>query len=302
MSEQRAGQAQRVREWLLGAAPAEPRTLAAALGLAEDAPGLQHLRHAEPELLVRIERLHTAAQHAFERRTRVDVCRALERVVRVALREAATAPAREPDYLKDEADGAAQQLEADAALAGGRGLNTGLAFGILLSPVVLILTLAVGRAVPPLFHGTLGCPEQLSLMYSLVCFSGGAMGAVFSVIIRLRDAYQLIQRGPLRSGSPDLPANPVQLARTMRQEGWYRVVVGWFLATSLFLLINGGILTLLTPPATPDDLCGAVPLTPAGHQALIKAWFFWGSVGFLAGLNERWAYGLLRRGNEQQQA
>ncbi|MDH6108701.1 hypothetical protein P3T36_002378 [Kitasatospora sp. MAP12-15] len=90
------------------------------------------------------------------------------------------------------------------------------------------------------------------------------------------------------------------MAQAMRQEGWYRVVVGWLLATSLFLLINGGILTLLTPPAMPDGLCGGAPLTPAGHQALIKAWFFWGSVGFLAGLNERWAYGLLRRGNEQR--
>ncbi|MFD0571759.1 hypothetical protein ACFQ0T_24235 [Kitasatospora gansuensis] len=137
-------------------------------------------------------------------------------------------------------------------------------------------------------------------MYALVCFSGGAMGSVLSVVIRLRDAYQLIQRGPLRGATPGLPANPVQLAQTMRQEGWYRVVVGWFLATSLFLLINGGVLTLLTPPAVPDDLCGATPLTAAGHQAVIKGWFFWSSVGFLAGLNERWAYGLLRRGNEQQ--
>ncbi|MFI8276640.1 hypothetical protein ACIGBH_17350 [Streptomyces sp. NPDC085929] len=40
----------------------------------------------------------------------------------------------------------------------------------------------------------------------------------------------------------------------------------------------------------------------AGHQALIKAWFFWGSVGFLAGLNERWAYGLVRRGGEPRPA
>ncbi len=127
------------------------------------------------------------------------------------------------------------------------------------------------------------------------------MGAVFSVIVRLRDSYQLIRRAPGGDATPGgVPSDPVQLAQTMRQEGWYRVVVGWFLATSLFLLINGGILTLLTPPALPDGLCGPAPLTPAGHQALIKAFFFWGSVGFLAGLNERWAYGLLRRGGDQR--
>ncbi len=297
-----------MKEWFLGAGSAEPRTLAEALGLAEEAPDLQRLRRAEPHQLLRIERLHTAAQRAFEQRTRIDVCRSLEQVVRVSLREIAVGPAEQPvvahgtDRLKDEANAAARRLETDAALAGGRGLNTGLAFGVLLSPAILLAALAIGRAVPPLFHSSLGCPEELSLMYALVCFAGGAMGAVFSVIVRLRDAYQLIQQGPGRDTTPDVPTDPVQLAQTMRQEGWYRVVVGWFLATSLFLLINGGILTLLTPPAVPDGLCGAVPLSLAGHQALIKAWFFWGSVGFLAGLNERWAYGLLRRGHERQAA
>ncbi|MFJ3203192.1 hypothetical protein [Streptomyces sp. NPDC086989] len=193
MSERRPGRTGAVTAWLFGAAgPAEPRTMAEALGLAEEAPRLQRLRDAEPQ-----------------RR-----------------------------------------------------------------------------------------PEEPVLMDSMVCFAGGAMGAVFSVIIRLRDAYQLIRPAPGRTGSADVPADPVQLARTMRQEGWYRVVVGWFPATSLFLLISGGILTLLTPPAAPADLCGPGPLSPAGRQALIKAWFFRGSVGFLAGLNERWAYGLVSRGGE----
>ncbi|MER7463069.1 hypothetical protein [Streptomyces sp. NPDC097981] len=305
MGERRTGRTGVIRAWLFGAAgPAAPRTTAEALGLAEDAPGLQRLRDTEPEQLARIERLHTAAQGAFEQRTGDSVCRALEAAVRAGIRETAAASAGRPatDRLRAEGDAAAQRLAADAALAGGRGLNTGLAFGILVSPVVLVLTLLAGKFVPPLFRSGIGCPEELVLMDSLVCFAGGAMGAVFSVIIRLRDAYQLIRPAPGSAAPADIPADPVQLARMMRQEGWYRVVVGWFLATSLFLLINGGILTLLTPPAAPDGMCGPGPLSTAGHQALIKAWFFWGGVGFLAGLNERWAYGLVRRGGEPRPA
>ncbi|WP_441247199.1 hypothetical protein [Kitasatospora sp. McL0602] len=290
----------RAVEWFVGAAPSVPSTLAEALGLAEDAPELDRLRQAAPQQLARTERLHAAAQRAFEQRTREDVCRSLELAVRSALREP-QAPAAD-DRLTVEADAAAHRLATDAALAGGRGLNTGLAFGVLLSPVVLVVVLALGRTLPRLFGSPIGCPEQLSLLYALVCFSGGAMGAVLSVVIRLRDSYQLLQRGPGGSPTPDIPTDPVHLAQTMRQEGWYRVVVGWFLATSLFLLINGGILTLLTPPAAPDGLCGPAPLPLAAHQSLIKAWFFWGSVGFLAGLNERWAYGLLRRSNDHPRA
>ncbi|MER6775790.1 MULTISPECIES: hypothetical protein [unclassified Streptomyces] len=318
MGEGRRDRTGAIGAWLFGAAgPVEPRTMAGALGLAEEAPGLQRLREAEPLQLDRVERLHAAAQRAFERRTGEAVCRTLEAAVRAGIRETSAGPAGRPPgagtgagtaagtgtgRLRAEADGAAQRLAADAALAGGRGLNTGLAFGIVLSPVVLVLALLAGRFLPPLFHGAIGCPEELVLMDSLVCFAGGAMGAVFSVIIRLRDAYQLIRPAPGGSEPADVPADPVQLARMMRQEGWYRVVVGWFLASSLFLLINGGILTVLTPPAAPEDMCGPVPLSAAGHQALIKAWFFWGGVGFLAGLNERWAYGLVRRGGEPRPA
>jgi hypothetical protein len=45
MSAQRAGRAQLVKEWFLGAASVEPRTLSDALGLVEEAPELQSLRH-----------------------------------------------------------------------------------------------------------------------------------------------------------------------------------------------------------------------------------------------------------------
>ncbi|MDJ0382472.1 hypothetical protein [Streptomyces sp. G-G2] len=204
------------------------------------------------------------------------------------------------DPLRPASDAAARALMADAALAGGRGLNTGLAFGVLLSPVALVLALTVARVLPPLFGAAIGCPEQLALTHALACFSGGALGAVFSVIVRLRDAYQLTRPTAADvaddpAGTDGMPPDPAQLVRLMRQEGWYRVVVGWFLAVSLFVVINGGILSLFAPPAVPEGVCGTGPLSPADHQALIKAFFFWGGVGFLAGLNERWAYGLLRR-------
>ncbi|MFE4869626.1 hypothetical protein [Streptomyces sp. NPDC056682] len=298
MGAQRTRRVRRIGEWLAGAAVPEARTLSDALGLADNSPDLQRLWRWQPQQLDRIEQLYAAAQRAFERRTRDDVCRTLEQAVRGGVRmasvEHAETRAAAAERLKDEADAAARRLDADAALASGRGLNTGLAFGMVLSPVVLAF--AVGEAVPALFHAKLACPEQLSLMHALVCFAGGALGAVFSVIVRLRNAYQLMRRAPGRGGVQNIPPDPRQLAQIMRQEGWYRVVVGWFLATSLFLLINGGVLTIFAPPATPAGLCAAGPLSLAAHEALIKAFFFWGTIGFLAGLNERWAYGLLRRG------
>ncbi|MFJ7208553.1 hypothetical protein ACIQWR_34115 [Streptomyces sp. NPDC098789] len=336
--QERQGWVRRVGAWLLGAAEVEPRSLAAALGLGEEDPGLRRLRRAAPVRYARVERLHRAAQRSFEQRTRAAVCRELEHAVRTALRETAETaetaemaetaeaveatappvPAPRTDVLRVEADAAARALAADAVLAGARGLNTGLSVGVLFSPVALVLALVAAEALPPLFGSALGCPERLTLMQALVCFSGGALGAVLSVVVRLRDApgtrtadtRTLAEASAETSGeavgdtpvdeaadeAPDVPGDPVQLARLMRQEGWYRVVVGWFLAVSLFVLITGGILALLTPPAVPDGACGAGPLSAADHRALIKGFFFWGGVGFLAGLNERWAYGLLRRG------
>ncbi|MFZ3474602.1 hypothetical protein ACODT3_03070 [Streptomyces sp. 4.24] len=272
-----------VLEWFRGAADGEIRAL-------EDVPGidperLRELWCAEPELMLRVDRLHTASQRAFERRTRAAVGEDLLRALRAVARGADVA------RLDTAVAIAGSRLEADTAIAGARGLNTGLACGIVVSPVVLVVVFALGEWLPGLFGIDFGCQERLALVHALVCFAGGAMGAVFSVVIRLRDPRQLIRS---RAGHEALAADPVQLSQALRQEGWYRVVVGWFLATSLFLLVSGGILTVLSPPLTPAELCGPGPLTAAGHEALVKAWFFWGAIGFLAGLNERWARGLLR--------
>lgn len=273
-----------LREWLLGAADQEVRALDQAPGIEPER--LQELRYTEPALMLSVEQLYVAAQRAFERRTREAVAEDLLRAL------AAVAGGAGTDRLDAAAGSADARLAADSAIAGARGLNTGVACGFMISPVVLLVVLILGRWAPRLFGATLGCPEQQALLHALVCFAGGAMGAVFSVIIRLRDSAHLSRRRP---GHGDLLADPVQWSRTLRQEGWYRVVVGWFLATSLFLLINGGILSILTPPAASVDLCAPGPLSAAGHDALIKAWFYWGGIGFLAGLNERWAHGLLRQ-------
>ncbi|MGW1772725.1 hypothetical protein [Streptomyces sp. NPDC002104] len=286
------------REWFDGAADGEIRAL-------EDVPGieperLRELWCAEPELMLRLDGLHTAAQRAFERRTRVAVTDELLRALRAVAQGADVA------RLETAVALAGARLEADKATAGARGLNTGLTCGIVISPVILLVVFALGEWLPRLFGVRLGCQEQLALAGALVCFAGGAMGAVFSVIVRLRDPRQLIRdsrdsrAGRAGRDSHDGPGgavpavDPVQLSRALRQEGWYRVVVGWFLATALYLLVAGGILTLLTPPATPAELCGPGPLSVDGHGALVRTWFFWGAIGFLAGLNERWARGLLR--------
>ncbi|WP_371619328.1 hypothetical protein [Streptomyces sp. NBC_00454] len=270
-------------EWFLGAADEEIRALEEVPGI--DPERLRELWCAEPELMLRLDRLYAASQRAFERRTRAAVTEDLLRALRAVAQGADVARL---DTAVALAEG---RLEADTATAASRGLNTGLTCGIVVSPVILMVVLALGAWVPGLFGIDFGCQERQALVHALVCFAGGAMGAVFSVIIRLRDPQKLIRT---RAGHGNLVSDPVQLAQILRQEGWYRVVVGWFLATSLFLLVSGGILTVLTPPASPAELCGPGPLTAAGHEALVKAWFFWGALGFLAGLNERWAHGLLR--------
>lgn len=272
-----------VREWFDGAADGEIRALEEVPGI--DPERLRELWCAEPELMLRLDGLHTAAQRAFERRTRVAVTEELLRALRAVAQGADVA------RLETAVALAGTRLEADTATAGARGLNTGLTCGIVISPVILLVVFALGEWVPGLFGVGLGCQERLALAGALVCFAGGAMGAVFSVIVRLRDPRQLIRDSP---GGADPAVDPVQLSRALRQEGWYRVVVGWFLATALYLLVAGGILTLLTPPASPAELCGPGPLSADGHGALVKTWFFWGAIGFLAGLNERWARGLLR--------
>ncbi|MFB6518986.1 hypothetical protein [Streptomyces sp. NPDC056401] len=284
-----------VREWFDGAADGEIRALEEVPGI--DPERLRELWCAEPELMLRLDGLHTAAQRAFERRTRVAVTDELLRALRAVAQGADVA------RLETAVALAGTRLEADTATAGARGLNTGLTCGIVTSPVILLVVFALGEWVPRLFGAGLGCQERLALAGALVCFAGGAMGAVFSVIVRLRDPRQLIRDslvsdslvvgdGPGGAGGPAV--DPVQLSRALRQEGWYRVVVGWFLATALYLLVAGGILTLLTPPASPAELCGPGPLSADGHGALVKTWFFWAAIGFLAGLNERWARGLLR--------
>lgn len=272
-----------VREWFDGAADEEIRALEEVPDI--DPERLRELWVVEPELMLRLDHLHTAAQRAFERRTRAAVTGELLRALRAVAQGADVA------RLETAVAQAGTRLEADTATAASRGLNTGLTCGIVVSPVILVVVFAVGAWVPGIFGVELGCASRLALAGALVCFAGGAMGAVFSVIVRLRDPRQLIRDSPGGAG-PD--ADPVQLCRALRQEGWYRVVVGWFLATALYLLAAGGILTVLTPPATPAELCGPGPLSGAEHGALATTWFFWGAVGFLAGLNERWARGLLR--------
>lgn len=70
----------------------------------------------------------------------------------------------------------------------------------------------------------------------------------------------------------------------MRQEGLYRVVVGWVLALAVYFLLSGGIVPVFELPATTGS---AVKGT--------EFWGFWCAIGFVAGFNERWAFGILGR-------
>ncbi|GAA3787064.1 hypothetical protein ACFS5L_05010 [Streptomyces phyllanthi] len=252
------------------------------------------LGDAFPEQLLRLQVLHSASQRAFEPSTSRALRRTLRCVLRSVLRDPRlgdSPPSRHVgEYLDEEITGIRARLGQDRAVAVSRGLNVGLGVGAAVSVVLLCLPLLWGaRLLEQLTGATLGCTDRWSLLGAFVCGGVGAFGAVLSVLVRLRNSGDELTRRKV-NGHDGVVA-PGELYRTMRHEGVYRVFVGWILALAVYFLLGADFVTFIETPATPARLC-----SPGGRPGDgTDFWGFWCAVGFVAGFNERWAYGLLGR-------
>ncbi|MDG4864392.1 hypothetical protein P8605_40235 [Streptomyces sp. T-3] len=250
--------------------------------------------------------LYGAGQRAFEEKTRESVRITVTRILANALsdpRLADRAPnAHLAEYLDQEIAEVRARLNQDGAMAVSRGLNVGLGVGIAVSVVLFAVPLLWGLDALGGLGVSLNCSNRWSLLAAVVCGGVGALGAVLSVLIRVRNGSNPMARRE-NGGTPAARRDngsvtgiaPAQMARAMRHEGAYRVLVGWILALAVYFLIGGGVIDLIKVPATMADIC---PVEGPGPEAALmgtRFWVFWCAVGFLAGFNERWAFGLLHR-------
>lgn len=134
--------------------------------------------------------------------------------------------------------------------------SIGLLIFIVVSVVSILLLAGFG----------VGSFELLTMRDVVVCIGGASIGAVTSVLLRIRHVekldYETLDQGA---------AN-------------YRVALGWLFGAALLLLVKGGVLTVIAQPNEDMDE------TAIG--------FYWAGMGFLAGFNERWAGSLVSRDRE----
>ncbi|MFD7713966.1 hypothetical protein ACFV6E_35845 [Streptomyces sp. NPDC059785] len=250
-----------------------------------------------PEQQVQLQVLFGASQRAFEARTRDSLRVTLQCVLRSVLGDPrlGDAPANPyvAEYLDQEIIGLKARLGQDRAVAVSRGLNLGLGLGTLISMLLLSVPLLWGER---LLHGisgaTLSCTDRWSLMGAFVCGGVGAFGAVLSVLVRLRNSGDELSRR--RTNGHEGVVAPAQMSSSMLREGVYRVFVGWILALAVYFLLTSDFVTLVDLPDNPADICPAAGREGSADKGT-KFWGFWCAVGFVAGFNERWAYGLLGR-------
>jgi len=289
---------QALREAVLGA-----RTDTKADGLANLVePGCekayQRFGSLYPRHQVQLQLLHGESQRAFEAQTRQSLRITVGCVLSNVLRDPRL-KSKEPDrhladYLSKEISGLRARIDQDCALAVSRGINVGLGLGTFISVVLLTVPLMVGAAgLLDLLRVDVGCTDRWSLMGAFVCGGVGAFGAVLSVLVRLRNTGGELSRR--RTNGDRGAVAPGQVARGMRHEGVYRVFVGWILAVAVYFLLSAGFVKLFAMPATTVEIC-------SGHTEGqgTAFWGFWCAVGFLAGFNERWAFGLLDRSNRHE--
>ncbi|MEV7343467.1 hypothetical protein [Streptomyces sp. NPDC093544] len=251
-----------------------------------------------PRHQVQLQLLHGESQRAFESQTRQSMRITIGCVLSNVLRDPRL-NSEEPnryvgDYLHKEISGLRARIDEDCALAVSRGINVGLTLGALISMVLLITPLLVGGAgLLDLVGIEMGCTDRWSLLGAFVCGGVGAFGAVLSVLVRLRNTGGELSRR--RTNGDRGTVAPGQMARGMRHEGVYRVFVGWILALAVYFLLSAGFIKLFDMPATTVEICSG---NTAGQGTAF--WGFWCAVGFLAGFNERWAFGLLDRSHRPE--
>ncbi|KUL41897.1 hypothetical protein [Streptomyces regalis] len=249
-----------------------------------------------PEQQLQLQLLLGASQRAFERRTRVAARVAVVRVLGNALSDPRLADAKPNEHLTACLDQEIRDLKGrlaqDSATAVSRGLNIGLAVGSAASLALLAVPLLWGVDLLGALGVTLNCTNRWSMLGAFVCGGVGAFGAVLSVLVRLRGSVDQLTRR-LTDGREDVVV-PGQMARSMRHEGVYRVFVGWILALAVYFLLSGGIVPVFESPATAAEICPATG-SPGSAAKGTEFWGFWCAIGFVAGFNERWAFGILSR-------
>ncbi|MGV9455423.1 hypothetical protein [Streptomyces sp. NPDC003635] len=249
-----------------------------------------------PEQQLQLQLLYGASQRAFERNTRVAARVAVQRVLLNALSDPRIDDAKPSDhlaeYLDEEIADLRGRLAQDSATAVSRGLNMGLMLGSAASMVLLVVPLLWGAGLLQALGVTLNCTNRWHLLGAFVCGGVGALGAVLSVLVRLRGSTEQLTKRQ-NSGRDGLIV-PGQMARSMRHEGVYRVFVGWILALAVYFLLSGGLVPVFEVPATAAEICPSAA-SPGSAVKGTDFWGFWCAIGFVAGFNERWAFGILGR-------
>jgi hypothetical protein len=256
-----------------------------------------------PVQQLQLQLLYGSSQRAFEHRTRVSARITVLRVLANALTDPRLGDQKPnehlTEYLNQEIADLRGRLAQDSATAVSRGLNIGLGLGAAVSLVLLAVPLLWGVGLLEALGVTLNCTNRWSLMGAFVCGGVGAFGAVLSVLVRLRgSADQLARR---QTDGREIEVVPGQMARSMRHEGIYRVFVGWVLALAVYFLFSGGIVPVFQVPATAAEICPAAG-NPGSPVKGTDFWGFWCAVGFVAGFNERWAFGILGRDSTRRAA
>jgi len=189
-------------------------------------------------------------------------------MIRSTIHVAEDKPENTQQMLEKEAGRVKRFLNERAEQTARRLYATGLYLGVAISAVVLTAVALIAIAVIRLFLSLRGDNQEIpsetlsALRDVLVCIGGGAAGAVVSTILRVSNTDRIDYR--------------VVTLRTAA----FRIVLGWLFAAALLFLIDGSIVTVFN---VPDDDTG------------VKAFFFWGGVGFLGGFNEVWARNLVTR-------
>ncbi|MFD3924724.1 hypothetical protein [Streptomyces sp. NPDC058614] len=249
---------------------------------------------AFPERQLELQLLYGDSQRAFEAKTRESLKCTVQQVLNNVLHDQRlgdSGPDKHlADYLEREILRIRVRIDQDGQLAVNRGLNAGFVAGVFL----LFVPLLAGEKLLGLCDVALNCTDRWSLLGASVCGGAGAFGAVLSVLTRLRNSDDLTRR-PANGGKATVA--PGQLSRSMRRGGVHRIFLGWLLAIAAYLLLSTGLVTAIEIPAAAADVCSS---DSTANGTLF--WGFWGAVGFLAGFNERWAYGLVGREVTTRQA
>lgn len=261
-----------------------------------DEVAYKQFREAYPEQHMQLQVALGAAQRAFDRATRQHVQNALRCVLRNVLEDPRLRKETDPylaAYLDQEVAEIRGWLTQDSVTAVSRGLNTGLALGAAVGMLLLTAPILWGVPLLHLMGVTLNCGNRWSLLGAFVAGGVGALGAVLSVLVRLRLSVEQLACSQT-VGKEKILVPGRQLARSMRHEGVYRVFVGWILALAVYFLLTGGIVPVFELPATTAEICPS-PGNPGSAAKGTDFWGFWCAVGFVSGFNERWAFGILGR-------